>query len=70
MYSSTHHAIYIYTHFWLLIFSELLSQVKREVSFVHYLLLEICAIIVGWTYTIFWIVSYYPQVIAISNINN
>ena len=40
----------------------MLYQLKREVSFVKSLPLDIAAIAVGWIYTILWIVCYYPQV--------
>ena len=37
-------------------------------SFVNYLLLDYAAKVVGWTYTIVWVLSYYPQVsFAINN---
>ena len=36
---------------------------KREVLFVNSLPLDVIAIVVGWMYTIFWIIYYYPQVL-------
>ena len=36
---------------------------KREVSFVNSLPLDVIAIVVGWIYTISWIMCYYPQVL-------
>lgn len=46
----------------MIIYREILYQLKREVSFVNSLPLDITAIAVGWIYTILWIVCYYPQV--------
>ena len=42
--------------------SETLSNLKREVSYVNYLPLEVCGMIVGWIYAIFLAACYHPQV--------
>ncbi len=41
---------------------EVLYPLKREASFVNSLPLDVIATVVGWIYTIFWIICYYPQV--------
>ena len=39
-----------------------LNLLRREVSFFRSYILEVISVIVGWTYTLFWVVSFYPQV--------
>ena len=50
------------TNGYLFSYRDYLKLVKREVSFVHSLPLNVIIEIVGWIYFLAWSVSFYPQV--------
>ena len=50
------------SHSYLANFREMLYFLQREISFVHYLELNVVIKVIGWIYCIAWIIGFYPQV--------
>lgn len=62
IHSLMHLALLSLSHSYLVNYREMLYFLQREVSFVHYLELNIVIKVIGWIYCIAWIIGFYPQV--------